>query len=311
MRYVAGIDGGQSGTQAAIADESGRVLGTGAAGPSDENWQGSGSTRMRDALAGALAAARRAAGLDEATRFAAIVAGVSGYEGRLYGEAPSLPAERFSLVHDAVVAHAGALGGGSGVVVIAGTGSIAYVVDDAERSGVHGGLGYVFGDEGSGFWIAKTALAAAVTAGESCAVASAARAYFAQPSIREIFAAFYHGTLDRDRFASFARRVLELFDSEGADDVDACAYDTVVAAREDLASLAAWAARPPWQWRGRARASFVGGLVGDRAFKDGIYAATRAKAPELEIVEPVYPPALGAVVLAMREAKMAPVQLAT
>ena len=50
----AGIDGGQSSTVAAIADETGRVLARGRAGPADEIGEGPSSTRLRDALRAAL-----------------------------------------------------------------------------------------------------------------------------------------------------------------------------------------------------------------------------------------------------------------
>lgn len=305
MRYVAGIDGGQSGTQAAIADERGRVLAHGSAGPADENWHGAGSTKMRDALAGALDAARRNAKLDESLTFEAIVAGVSGYEGRLYGAAPELPAKRFRLVHDPAIAHAGAFAGGSGVVVIAGTGSIAYVVDDDGGTGITGGLGYVFGDEGSGFWIAKTAIACAVAAGEDCAVASAARRFFAKEKLREVLAAFYHGELERERFASFAKRVLEIASTDA--DGDACARETVESAQMHLARLADAAGEPKWHWRARPHGAFVGGLMHDASFKAGV----RERVELAEIVEPQYPPALGAVVLAMQDAGMAVTALQT
>jgi glucosamine kinase len=302
VRYVAGIDGGQSGTQAVIADERGRILGAGNAGPADENWQGPASTRMHDALKGALDEARENARLPADTRFAAVVAGVSGYEGRLYGAPPALPAERFSLVHDPEIAHAGAFRGGSGVVVIAGTGSIAYVVDDDGCTGISGGLGYVFGDEGSAFWIAKTAIASAISVNADCAVERAAKTFFGKETLRDVFAAFYHGQLDRDRFAAFAKVVLEIASSDdtGGGPPDECATETVDGAQRNLAWLAEHADDRRWHWTSRPRAAFVGGLMQDAAFKSGLYERV-----SMEVVEPAYPPAYGAVILALREAGIA------
>ena len=91
VTLVAGIDGGQSSTVAAIGDERGRVLGRGAAGPADEIGAGPESTRLFDALRDALDDARRNAGLPDRARFDAIVAGVSGYDGRVYGRTLALP----------------------------------------------------------------------------------------------------------------------------------------------------------------------------------------------------------------------------
>ncbi|MBV9277151.1 MAG: ATPase, partial [Candidatus Eremiobacteraeota bacterium] len=54
MKLFAGLDGGQSATQAVVADGEGRILGRGEAGPSDEIGQNSDSQRLRNALRGAL-----------------------------------------------------------------------------------------------------------------------------------------------------------------------------------------------------------------------------------------------------------------
>jgi N-acetylglucosamine kinase-like BadF-type ATPase len=48
------------------------------------------------------------------------------------------------------------------VVVIAGTGSIAYGRDAAGRAARSGGWGYLLGDEGGGYWIGRAALSAVV-----------------------------------------------------------------------------------------------------------------------------------------------------
>jgi glucosamine kinase len=45
---------------------------------------------------------------------------------------------------------------------VAGTGSIAYGRDAAGRAARSGGWGYLLGDEGGGFWIGRSALAAVV-----------------------------------------------------------------------------------------------------------------------------------------------------
>ena len=102
----AGIDGGQSSTVALIGDENGAVLGRGTAGPADEVGVGADSTQLRDALRDALSDACRDAKLPYEREFAAIVAGVSGYEGRVYGAMPQMPTQRLVLLHDAPVAHA-------------------------------------------------------------------------------------------------------------------------------------------------------------------------------------------------------------
>lgn len=274
----AGIDGGQSATTAAIGDDV-RVLAHGRSGPADEVGAAADSTRLRDALEGALADALAAANLPLDTQFDAIVAGVSGYEGRIYGAPPRLPAKQFVVMHDAPIAHAGALGGEPGVVVVAGTGSVAYAVARDGRTRTTGGWGYLFGDEGSAFWIAHTYVSRAI---EDEADAQPALAYFGVASLRELVRAFYSGAITRERFASFAPVAL------ARDDI------AEEAARE-LARLAKSAVieRP-------CAIAFVGGLTRDPRFAARVHDATRAALPDCSLVEPVADPAEGALILARR-----------
>jgi N-acetylglucosamine kinase-like BadF-type ATPase len=289
---VAGIDGGQSSTVAVVGNASGRILARGTAGPADEIGAGEGSTRLRDALRDALADACRRAQLPKASRFGVIVAGISGYDGRVCGRAPKLPSARLLLMHDTPIAHAGALGGRAGVVVIAGTGSVVYARNDQGWSCTLGGWGFLFGDEGSAFRIACDALAMLMRAqdeGDSSlgAEARAACEFFGTTSLRRLAHAFYKGKMTRDRLASFAPSAMRF------DTFRAVAYRGA----DRLAALtrAAIAAGAP------ARVSFVGGVFADAGFRarlsDGILAAYA----DAEIAEPRYEPACGALLLAYRE----------
>ncbi|PCI31390.1 MAG: hypothetical protein COB53_13245 [Elusimicrobia bacterium] len=59
------------------------------------------------------------------------------------------------ILPDIELAWRAAFGTGAGVVVVAGTGSIAYARTANGRSARAGGLGPLLGDEGSSFWIGK------------------------------------------------------------------------------------------------------------------------------------------------------------
>jgi len=69
---------------------------------------------------------------------------------------------RIIVVNDALVALVAGAGDAEGVVVVAGTGSIAYGRDGSGRAARAGGWGYLLGDEGGGFWIGRAALTAVV-----------------------------------------------------------------------------------------------------------------------------------------------------
>jgi N-acetylglucosamine kinase-like BadF-type ATPase len=292
VNLFAGIDGGQSSTVAVVGDEHGRILGRGSAGPADEIGAGNESTRLRDALQGALAAACGDAGLVSDTPFEAIVAGVSGYDGRVYGQMPALPSQRTVLLHDTPIAHAGALAGLPGIIIIAGTGSVVFGRDGDGRSWTLGGWGFLFGDEGSAFSIVRQALSAMMRAQDDGDVTLAAETqaacnFFAMPSLRRLVHAFYKNEIARDRLATFAPEVMR-FDAfrsladRGADRLAALARGAVAAGAP-------------------ARIAFVGGVFADERFRHALRAAILDRLPHAEIIEPRYAPVYGALLLAYRE----------
>ena len=69
-------------------------------------------------------------------------------------------AERIVVTTDIEIAIAGAFGSGRGIVVSAGTGSVAVGRDDAGQIHRLGGYGWQMGDEGSGYAIGRSALGA-------------------------------------------------------------------------------------------------------------------------------------------------------
>lgn len=292
MNLFAGIDGGQSSTVAVVGDEHGHILGRGTAGPADEIGAGKESTRLRDALHGAFEAACADAGLAPQSRFDAIVAGVSGYDGHVYGRMPALPAQRAVLLHDTAIAHAGALGGRPGIVIIAGTGSVVFGRDGDGRSWTLGGWGFLFGDEGSAFQIVREAASAMMRAQDEgddslAAETQAVCRFFEVPSLRRLVHAFYKNEITRDRFAAFAPEALRL----------EAFHSLAGQGAERLAMLAqrAIAAGAP------ARIAFVGGVFADDRFRDALQTAILLASPKAEIVEPRYEPVYGALLLAYRE----------
>ncbi len=70
-------------------------------------------------------------------------------------------AGRVRVLPDAEVSLAAAFGSGPGILLSAGTGSIAYARDPAGRLHRCGGYGWQLGDEGGGYWLGRRALDAA------------------------------------------------------------------------------------------------------------------------------------------------------
>src|ERR1035438_22052 len=128
MKLFLGVDGGQSGTTAVIGDETGRILGTGEAGPCNHAAAGEGRAKLERAITGSLAEACSEAGLDlEAVRFEAACFGMSGGpEDKREILAAMLRGDRVVGRHGAGMGLGGGQREGQGIITIAGTGSIAF-----------------------------------------------------------------------------------------------------------------------------------------------------------------------------------------
>jgi glucosamine kinase len=167
VAYYLGIDGGGSKTTCAVGDEV-SLLGSAVAGPS--NIIRVGETRARESLHEAIRKACAAAKIDprQVHRACVGVAGVASEEvasavRNLVSEV--IPTE-IEVVGDMQVALQAALGADPGVVVIAGTGSIAYGRDANGKTARAGGWGFAISDEGSAHWIGHTAVAALLRAAD-------------------------------------------------------------------------------------------------------------------------------------------------
>lgn len=159
MAYYLGIDGGGSKTTCAVGDEA-HQLEIVTAGPS--NITRVGKVRAREALHQAIRQACEAAKIDprQVRRVCIGVAGAGREEVACAVReivAELIPGE-IEVVGDMEIALAAAFGAGPGVIVIAGTGSIAYGRDARGRTARAGGWGFAISDEGSAHWIGRSAV---------------------------------------------------------------------------------------------------------------------------------------------------------
>lgn len=230
-----GIDGGQTGTQAVIATADGRVLGRGEGGPSNHVEAPGGRDRLRAAILDSTGAALRDAGLGavEATTFDAAYCAMTG-EADFKTEiiTPLLRARVLRVEHDAPAALAGGTLGEPGIIVVAGTGSVVYGESGTGQACRAGGWGYVFGDEGSGFGLAREALRACLDAldgvGPDTALVPVLSRYFGVEDLRPLPMVMYNGHLTRDAIAAAAPEVLATWQAN--DDVATRVVDAGLAA---------------------------------------------------------------------------------
>jgi len=292
-----GIDGGQSSTTAVVMNESGEVLGRGIAGPCDHVDEPQDSRRCADACETAAARALAAAALPESSDIEAVVVGLSGYDGEFYGVPPRFGNARVRYAHDAPIALAGAVERRPAVVVIAGTGSVAYAEDTAGYAVRIGGYGYLFGDEGSSFWLARAALSHAMDQadrGTTSRLGDAALAYFDRPDLRAIARAFYLKEIGRPELATFARVVL---DAARLGDIEANAL--VDRAANAIATLAANAIERLGVSGVSVPVAFTGGLFANPDLCRRATEHLTSLAAHAHVVKPLHEPAIGAARMAM------------
>ena len=165
--YYLGIDGGGTKTTCAVGDEL-RLLATATAGPS--NVVRVGEVQARKSLQQAVGQACAAAGITPAQVQRTCVGGSGAARPELAEIVRRSLAEILStpidVVGDMQIALEAAFDTGSGVIVIAGTGSIAYGRDQQGRTVRAGGWGFAIGDEGSAHWIGRTAVSAVLRAAD-------------------------------------------------------------------------------------------------------------------------------------------------
>ncbi len=300
--YFLGVDGGQSSTCALIGDLNGRVVGSGRGGPSNHVAVEEGRAKFTNAILSSLSAACTEAGLDVATiRFASACLGFSG--GPADKEAileEILPSTRTLVTHDALVALSGATGGEPGVIVIAGTGSIAFGRNASGETARAGGWGYIYGDEGGGFDITRQALRAALRSEEGWGPATSLRAILLNATgtrdANELLHRFYTSEFPRPRIAEYARLV-----DAAAENGDVLAREILNDAARQLAAGAAAVRAQLFQAGEQVRIAYVGGVFRSRILLNEFCAAAGKEAGNT-VAPPLHGPAAGALLEAYRAA---------
>ena len=153
---VVGVDAGGTGSRAVVV-RAGEVVERRDLGPLNVLLHADAVDRLAALLTGVRASA---AGLG--------LAGIRSADDadRVAGQLTARTGARVAVGDDADAALAGAFRGGPGVVVIAGTGSAAAGRHADGRTARVGGHGFLLGDEGSGYWIGREAVRAALRAAD-------------------------------------------------------------------------------------------------------------------------------------------------
>lgn len=294
---ILGIDGGGTKTVCVAAKASGEILGRGAGGPA--NYLSEGVETARASLRCAVEEAFRQAGTN-AREVAVIAAGLAGAsrarDREIMGEVLSglVPDVPVVVEPDSVVALLGATGCRPGIIVISGTGSMAWGMDRQEKRARTGGWGFILGDEGSGYDIARRGMIACLRAydgrGPDTVLQSLVLSVLGLETTEDLIPFLYANPSSPGRIAALYPTVLE-----AADSGDPVARTLIEQAADALAEMAATTASKLDFGSRPIPLATAGGVFRGRNLRSRFQTALAQRCPAAALVEARFPPEVGAV----------------
>jgi glucosamine kinase len=297
MSLLIGVDAGASHTEAVAADGDLNELGreSGAAGAVRPGAERESARVILDVSSRAL----RAAGAPGPPDAAVIGSAGAGHAEEQRALAAALSAEWkatiVQVVTDGEIALAAAFGKGPGILLAAGTGSIAFARNSTGELRRVGGLGWRHGDEGSSYALASGALRAVGRAADGRDIQTGLMERLLEAtgtdSIEEL--SQWARTAEHTEVAALAPNVLD-----AAQAGDLSARDLVQQAAIDLALHVA-ALLPMFTGESRVPLALSGGLIqAGSPVRDLLVEIIRHDMPAVEIGEAAVDPAFGAVRMA-------------
>ena len=292
-RLLIGIDGGGTHSTAVAAYPDGRIAAITKGG--GLNFHTSGVTAVRERLEDMVSALCRQCGVEETQ----VCVGMSALDGPADDNTLSLfcggmfSPEQLDLQSDAYVALMGFTMGNPGVIVICGTGSMLLMLDEKGAQHVAGGWGYLLGDAGSGYALARDGLLSAIDAyeevGPQTAMLDEALAYFKADTPRGLIDRIYAPDMTPAGMAGFARHVLS-----HAQQGDIVAREILT---RNMHRLALGAAKLISTAPEANRVGLYGGIFQHSELARNLFSETLERlSPGAVICSPDYPPELGALI---------------
>ena len=305
--FLLGVDGGGTKTVAWLApvDDATNtvVLGRGQSGVG--NPRAVGFEAAQSSIAAAIEAAFADAKLPRQT-VAGACFGLAGAGRAVEQERIAAWAKRTGLAESVVVTGdaqpvlAAASSDNVGIALICGTGSLAWGRNSAGEIARCGGWGYLLGDEGSAYWIAKAGLSAAMRSADGRGEPTVLLARFQEElraaSTDEMIEHVYSLRMTRERLAGLAPIVLEAANS------DPTARQIIADAAGELANMVSLLAGQLSLAPEYTLALTGGVLLNEAVLRERLLARlqTQADAPRAVLVEE---PVRGAVALARTAAR--------
>jgi N-acetylglucosamine kinase-like BadF-type ATPase len=302
-RFIVGIDGGGSKSHAILCALNGEVVAEARGGPS--NLQIIGTSATIEVLFDLVQKCCQIANCGPET-IQAVVIGLAGagraaeraeLVDRLFavGKEKKFPLRNITVETDAKIALEAAFAGGPGIVVIAGTGSIALYRTENNQLIRAGGWGRILGDEGGGYSIARGALNIVLRNFdgriEETTLTKKAYEHFKITTPEELVPKIYYQNAD---IASFTPKVLD-----AAVKHDHVAQKLLTDNASELVDLVRVLLKkvPP---KRKIPVALMGGLLeSENHYSKLVAERTRAALPQIVVQKPKFPAAYGAVILAL------------
>lgn len=305
MKYFLGVDGGASKTAAVVTDENSVPLGRGLAGGSNHLRVGIETATRNIERAVNIALVEAGIAIREIEYAYCGIAGsdhIEHHERVVEALRVFFPRGNFVVDNDARIALTGAVGFGSGVVVIAGTGSVAFGRNENGGEARAGGWGPKIGDEGSGYAIARDGLTAIVRAydgrGPATKMTDLLCFEYAMCDPADLPRFVYATTTGDDVIARYGQLVMEA--AERGDDV---ARGIIEHAGIELAACVLAVARRLQLTGDAFPVAYVGGAFhAGPILLDPMKREIAREAPRATVAAPLNTPVEGAAMMAIRAA---------
>jgi len=302
VSFFVGIDGGGSTTRCVVGDEK-SILGRGEAGPS--NIVRVGGRNAQEAITAAIKLACSEAKIEPSQIQRTCVGIAGGGRSEIANQVrqilSTIVAGEVEVVGDMVIALEAAFGNGPGVIVIAGTGSIAYGRNAAGETARAGGWGFAISDEGSAHWIGRTAVSEAMRAADEGQnpelMKNLLSAWQLNSSEQMTMAANTSPTAD---FAKLFPAIVA-----AADQRDSIARDVLTRAGREVARLASTVISRLFPHnKGGVRVAIAGGVFSNALLvRHVFYNQLRLSHPKVLASETVVEPVHGALQIARKNTK--------
>lgn len=304
-RFFLAVDGGGTKTDVLCADENGVIRGEGISGPTSLTATnvGAASFNLREGIRQAVEA------LPKEAQLASLAMGLAGMDTpseeekarKIFQDAiKDFHIERFILVNDTIIGLESDTDSPNALVLIAGTGSSCWGRNEAKQTAKASGYDYLLTDQGSGYWIGRQVLRAAVASfdhtGPKTMLEDLVCKQYQIKSIAQLKDHVYNPSLSKTEVAESSPLCTQAFeaDDEVAIQIFNEAIDELYKMAEAVINRLHFSDKP-------ADLVLVGSITQIPYVYEHLTKRLNNHYSELTIKAPEKPPVYGALKLAMRE----------